>query len=131
MRLFRAGHSPWQAADARTFGGVARTQALAADETAVPAKVFDVRFEDGGRTNWHTHSGPQWLLMVEGRCRVQTWGAPVEDVEAGDAVMIAPGEKHWHGASPGHYAVHFAVNINITTTWLEPVTDSQYRGGLA
>ena len=32
--------------------------------------------------------------------------------------MIAPGEKHWHGATPGSRGVHIAVNINAQTTWL-------------
>jgi quercetin dioxygenase-like cupin family protein len=129
MRIFRSDAAPKQVADARTFGGRAETQLLASDDRPpVPAKVFHVRFDDGSRTNWHAHTGPQWLLIVAGRCRIQIWGEPAEDVEAGDAVMIEPGEKHWHGASPGQTGVHLAVNLNVETTWFEPVTDAQYRG---
>jgi quercetin dioxygenase-like cupin family protein len=43
-------------------------------------------------------------------------------------VVIPPGEKHWHGAVPGARGVHLALNVNVTTEWLEPVTDEQYRG---
>jgi quercetin dioxygenase-like cupin family protein len=48
-------------------------------------------------------------------------------VGAGDAVVIGPGEKHWHGAAPGRTGTHLAVNVNFTTEWLEPVSDAQYR----
>jgi quercetin dioxygenase-like cupin family protein len=40
--------------------------------------------------------------------------------------VIAPGEKHWHGASPGARATHLAVNVNAKTDWLEQVTAEQY-----
>jgi quercetin dioxygenase-like cupin family protein len=46
---------------------------------------------------------------------------------AGDAVTIEPNEKHWHGAAPGTRMAHFAVNLNLSTEWLEPVSDDQYR----
>jgi quercetin dioxygenase-like cupin family protein len=60
---------------------------------------------------------------------VQTWGEPAREVQAGDAVVIPSGEKHWHGAAPGARVAHLAVNVNITTEWLEAVSDEQYRGG--
>lgn len=121
MRIFPAEAAPLRPADAHTFAGTARTQRLASDEVGLPVSVYRVEFDPGGRTNWHTHSGPQWLLVVEGRIRVQTWGEPARDVGAGDAVVIHPGEKHWHGAAPGARSTHLAVNVNATTEWLEPV----------
>lgn len=90
--------------------------------------VYRVEFEDGGRTNWHKHSGPQWLFIIDGRVRVRSWGQPPQEVEAGDAVVIIPGEKHWHGAAPGARGTHLAVNVNVKTEWLEPVSEEQYRG---
>ena len=96
------------------------------DEGSVPVHVYRVVFESGGRTNWHTHSGPQWLFVVEGRIRIQKWGDAHVDLDTGDAVVIPPGEKHWHGAVPGQTGVHLAVNIQVVTEWLEPVSDSDY-----
>jgi len=64
--------------------------------------------------------------VVEGRVRVQVEGADALDLEAGDAVVIAPGERHWHGAAPKSQGTHIAVNVNATTTWLEPVSDEEY-----
>jgi quercetin dioxygenase-like cupin family protein len=58
---------------------------------------------------------------------VQKWGEPVRTFAAGDAVCIEPNEKHWHGAAARTRMSHFAVNLNLTTEWLEPVSDDQYR----
>jgi quercetin dioxygenase-like cupin family protein len=126
MKIFFAAAAPREIADSKTFVGSAHTQRLASDRTGTPVGVYRVDFEDGGRTNWHTHSGAQWLLIVEGRVRVQKAGEPPRDVAAGDAVVIEPGEKHWHGAVPGSRGTHLAVNVEVTTDWLEPVTDDQY-----
>ena len=121
MQIFRSGAAPFTPADAGSFSGSARTKRLAADDVAVPVHVYRVEFDRDGRTNWHIHSGPQWLFIVEGRVRVQKWGETPYDVSEGDAVVIHPGEKHWHGAAPGERAAHIAVNVNATTEWLEPV----------
>ena len=94
---------------------------------AADREAFTIEFEPAGRTNWHRHSAPQLLLVKDGRGLVQKWGEPVRAMAAGDAICIEPNEKHWHGASPGSGMAHFAVNLNLTTEWLEPVSDDQYR----
>ena len=127
MRIFRSTDTPLEIADAATFVGRAQRKQLASDAAGVPVVVYRVEFDPGARTNWHTHSGAQWLLVVEGRVRVQKSGEAALDVDAGGAVVIAPGEKHWHGAAPGVRAVHHAMNLNATTDWLEPVTDEEYQ----
>jgi quercetin dioxygenase-like cupin family protein len=128
MRIFKANATPMTPADARTFSGRAETQRWAEDGEGVPVAVYRVEFADGGRTHWHAHSGPQWLFVLEGRVRVQTAGSRATDVDAGDAIVIPPGEKHWHGAAPGSRGVHLAVNVNVRTEWLEEVTEAQYLG---
>ena len=127
MKLFRGTESIFRVADSNSFVGPAHTKLLASSSEGTPVHVYHVQFESGARTNWHTHSGAQWLLIVEGRIRVQTEGSPPQDTEAGDAVVFAPGEKHWHGAVPGSAGAHLAVNVNAETTWLEPVRDEDYE----
>lgn len=128
MTIFRSREVEFRAADPQSFAGPARTRLLASSTDGVPAHVYHVQFEDGARTNWHTHSNPQWLFVVEGRIRIQVWGQPAQDVEAGDAIVVAPGEKHWHGSAAGGHGAHLAVNISAQTTWLEAVSDDEYRG---
>ena len=128
MKVFRGADAPTGPGDPKTFTGPVRTTRLASDDTATPVHVYRVEFDAGARTNWHVHSGPQWLFIIEGRIRVQVLGQPAQDVAAGDAVVFAPGEQHWHGAAPGAaHGAHLAVNVNVTTEWLEPVSDADYQ----
>ncbi len=127
MVIFRSSAAPYRPVDPTTFVGPGSVQRLAEDDTAVPVGVYRVAFEAGGRTNWHTHSGPQWLFVVQGRIRVQRQGEASQDLAEGDAVMFAPHEKHWHGAVPGATGTHIAVNVNLVTTWLEAVSESEYQ----
>ena len=128
MHIFRSSDAPVGPVDPATFLGQATVQRLAHDETSVPVGVYRVAFSDGARTNWHKHSGPQWLFIVEGRVRVQVEGGDVQDLQTGDAVVILPGEPHWHGAAPGSAGTHIAVNVNAATTWMDPVRDQDYKG---
>jgi len=129
MKIFRAARTPSESGDPGTFTGTVARATLASDKAGTPVNVYRVAFEAGARTHWHTHDGPQWLFVVEGRIRIQTLGEPFQEAEAGDAIVIQPGEKHWHGATDAAGGVHLAVNVNASTNWMEPVTDEQYRGG--
>lgn len=129
MKIFRGQASAFRVADTASFVGSAETKLLASADEGTPVNVYHVRFADGARTNWHSHSGAQWLIVTEGSIRVQSEGAAAQDVSMGDAVVFAPNERHWHGATPGQNGVHVAVNVNLQTTWLEPVSDTDYLGG--
>ena len=129
MKHFQGEDIPFEPADPRNFLGSARVKRLPLieDGGGQAVIVYLVEFQPGGRTNWHRHSAPQLLLIKEGRGLVQKWGEPVREMAAGDAITIEPNEKHWHGAAPETRMTHFAVNLNLTTEWLEPVSDDQYR----
>ena len=124
MKRFQAPDVTFEPADPKNFVGQARVKRM---QMAEGALVFLVEFEPGSRTNWHAHSAPQLLLVKEGSGLVQKWGEPVVEMSAGDAITIEPNEKHWHGAAPSSRMAHFAVNLNFTTKWFEPVSDDQYR----
>jgi len=126
MKIFRAAQIASQAGDVQTFTGDVIRTTLASDKAGTPVNVYRVEFAPKARTHWHSHDGPQWLFVVEGRIRIQKLGEPATEVVAGDAVVIQPGEKHWHGATPSSHGIHLAVNVNAATHWMEPVSDEQY-----
>lgn len=94
------------------------------------AMVLTVVFHPGARTHWHTHERGQILFVTHGRGYVQTRAGEGAWVTAGDVVHFAPGEEHWHGAGPDTYLVHTAVSM-AQTSWLVPVTDSEYGDRVA
>jgi quercetin dioxygenase-like cupin family protein len=127
MKPFLGKDVPFQPADPQTFIGSARVKRFPLVDGDEQVIVYLVDFEPGARTNWHRHSAPQLLLVLEGRGLLQKWGEPTIAIAAGDTITIEPDEKHWHGAAPDSKMAHFAVNLNLTTQWLEPVADADYR----
>ena len=96
-----------------------------------PARVSIARvtFEPGARTAWHTHPYGQTLHVLAGVGIVQSWKGEAHAIRPGDTVWIEPGDKHWHGAAPGHLMVHMAIQEKKdgqAADWLEKVTDSDY-----
>jgi quercetin dioxygenase-like cupin family protein len=127
MKVLRRENSVRVSIDPKSFTGRVRSTKVASDVGGVSVHVYRVEFDAGGRTYWHRHTGSQWLLIIGGRIRVQKWGEPAQDLREGDAVVIEPGDKHWHGAAPASAGIHLAVNLNSTTEWLASVSDEQYE----
>jgi quercetin dioxygenase-like cupin family protein len=132
MDIQRAGSVPSAKGPAECFTGTVRVDPLfpAIDPARVSAGV--VTFEPCARSAWHTHPLGQKLVVTAGCGRVQRWGGPIEEIRPGDVVIIAPGEKHWHGAAPTTAMTHIAIqeHVNgINVDWLEKVSDEQYNGG--
>lgn len=128
MKVFELASRPTEPVDPANFTGAGTLVRMDGVCERPAVNAYRVTFEPTTRTAWHTHSGTQLLIVVEGTCRFQKDGEPVRDVRAGGIVSIAPGERHWHGASPDSRMVHVALNIDAATTWLEKVTDQEYRG---
>jgi quercetin dioxygenase-like cupin family protein len=110
---------------AKTFTGAVRLERLVAPTPAAAGDWRVVTFEPGARTAWHTHPKGQILVVTAGAGRVQREGGLVEAIHPGDVVLIAAGEKHWHGASPTEPMTHVAIN-EAPTSWMEKVADEQY-----
>jgi quercetin dioxygenase-like cupin family protein len=129
MQIFRAGQTPSREGPAEWFTGRVRIDALF--NTTEPDRVqgAQVTFEPGARTAWHIHPLGQMLIVTSGLGWVRREGGPVEEVRSGDVVWFAPGEKHWHGASPATAMSHIAiqeVSGGKTVDWLEHVSDADY-----
>jgi quercetin dioxygenase-like cupin family protein len=105
------------------------------DEIAIGAppsnlRIHAVTFAPGARTAWHTHPLGQALHVLSGVGRVQVAGESAREIVPGDHVWIAPGERHWHGATPDRIFVHLAVQEATPegdeASWFEHVADEHY-----
>jgi quercetin dioxygenase-like cupin family protein len=50
---------------------------------------------------------------------------------SGRPSQVRPGEKHWHGTNATTAMSHIAIHERLdgqAMTWLEAVSDDQYRG---
>jgi quercetin dioxygenase-like cupin family protein len=131
MDIKRVGSSASTKGSTEYFTGAVRIDPLFAANAPARAAGNAVTFEPGARTAWHTHPLGQVLIVSAGCGRAQREGGPIEEIRAGDVVVFAPGEKHWHGAAPTTAMTHIAIQEALdgkAVEWMEKVTDEQYRG---
>ena len=109
MDIKRAGSQPSGKGQSGWFTGTVRIDPLF--QTTAPARTAgaSVTFEPAARTAWHTHPLGQTLIVTAGCGWAQRDGGPIEEIRPGDVVWFAPGEKHWHGASPSTAMTHIAI----------------------
>jgi quercetin dioxygenase-like cupin family protein len=90
-----------------------------------------VRFTPGARTAWHHHPKGQTLYVTDGLGLVASRNGEVKEIRPGDVVYIEPGEEHWHGATPERFMSHVAIQEadeqGQVVTWLDHVTDDEYK----
>ena len=130
MNIQRAGSQPSAKGPADWFTGTVRIDSPFKGTDASRVTGATVSFESGARTAWHTHPLGQTLIVLTGCGWVQRLGGPVEEIRPGDIVWFAPGEKHWHGASPTTAMSHIAIQEALdgkAVDWMEKVSDDQYR----
>ena len=129
MEIKKCGSQPSGKGPADWFTGAVRIDPLI--QPSPPARVAgaNVTFEPGARTAWHTHPLGQTLIVVAGCGWAQRDGGLIEEIRAGDVVWFAPGEKHWHGATPTTAMTHIAIQEALdgkAVNWLEKVSDEDY-----
>ena len=130
MEIKRNGSQASSKGPADWFTGSVRIDPLF--EAPEPARVrcASVAFEPGARTAWHTHPLGQTLIVTFGLGWVQREGRPIEEIRPGDVAWFAPGEKHWHGATPTTAMTHIAIQEALdgkVVDWMEQVSEEQYR----
>lgn len=128
MEVFTLAERVAEPLDPANFTGQGTLVRMLGVCEAPKINAYTVNFQAGTRTAWHTHTGTQLLLVTAGTCRFQKDGEPVHEAGVGSVVSVAPGERHWHGATPEAAATHVALNVEATTAWFEKVSDEQYAG---
>ena len=130
MQIHRCGSRPSAKAPEQHFTGSVRVDPLFGVVEPGRTSASLVTFEPGARTAWHTHPFGQHLVVVSGCGWTQCSGGPKKEIRAGDVVFCNCGEKHWHGATDRTGMSHIAIQEwrdGAPITWLEKVTDEQYR----
>lgn len=116
MRVIRKDQG--QFSEGTTFTNKAFKNPLVPAQTEGGLAMTIVTFEDGALTHWHEHPGEQILYILEGEGRVGNEQEQMK-VSPGDVVYTGPGEKHWHGAAPGHSMTHISITTVGSPTWYD------------
>jgi quercetin dioxygenase-like cupin family protein len=94
------------------------------DATAI--RTTRLRFPAGSRSNWHTHSWGQLLMIEQGKGRTQVRGGAVQEMLPGQPWWTPAGVEHWHGAAPDQEALQLTI-YEGDVSWKDPVTDKDYQ----
>ncbi len=132
MKITRLGAASSEKGPSDYFTGAVRIESRFQAEAPARIGGATVTFEPGARTAWHTHPLGQTLIIVAGLGLAQREGGPIEEMRPGDIIWFAPGEKHWHGASPKSAMSHIAIaeaKDGKSVDWLQHVTDAEYQPG--
>ena len=127
--IYRGAEQKAYQGPAQYFTGEAWVQPLFPDNQIATYVGAYVTFAPGARSNWHTHTAGQHLIVTKGVCWTQTWNGQKSEAHPGDTIWCPPGVKHWHGASPDGEMTHLSLahmKDGENTVWLERVTDEQY-----
>ncbi|MEX0903701.1 MAG: cupin domain-containing protein [Pseudohongiellaceae bacterium] len=82
-------------------------------------------FPAGVRSNWHSHSWGQLLMVEEGRGLTQDRDGPLLEMHPGEPWWTPAGREHWHGAHPEEDVLQLTI-YEGDVNWMEPVTDEVY-----
>ncbi len=130
MKILSTHERPSRKGSADYFTGNVWLDEIVVGADPSRLRCFRVSFEPGARTAWHTHPLGQVLHVLTGSGLVQLDGQPVQEIHTGDTVIIAPHERHWHGAGLKNTMVHLALQEadanGVDVVWLEQVTDADY-----
>lgn len=89
-------------------------------------RTLRLKFPAGSRSNWHSHSHGQLLMIEEGLGRTQDRNGPLLEMLPGMPRYTKAGVEHWHGAAPDQDVVQLTI-YEGEVKWLEPVTDAVYK----
>lgn len=132
MQIWRKGSQPITDGPESNFTGKVQVIAPYRGTDGSRLRGATVRFQKGARTAWHRHAMGQTLIVTEGCGWTQREGGQIEKICAGDVAWIAPGEKHWHGATQAGPMTHVTASESVegeNVEWLEKVSDEEYARG--
>jgi len=93
---------------------------------AAAVRTLRLRFPAGSRSNWHTHTHGQLLMVESGRSLTQVRGGPLLSKGPGEPWWTPANVEHWHGAAPDTDVVQLTI-YEGTVNWMDPVTDALYK----
>jgi quercetin dioxygenase-like cupin family protein len=135
MKVIRSADRKTKVSPAANFTGTVFSDEVVVGSTPSRMRASVVTFTPGARTAWHSHPVGQTLFCLSGAGRVQREGEQVQEIRAGDTVVIPPNTRHWHGSAPGKLFAHLAMSETSDkgegTAWFEHVSEDDYNAAPA
>ncbi|MEZ2413932.1 cupin domain-containing protein [Muriicola sp. E247] len=99
---------------------------LRADET-FNYNITKAMFKANSTLDWHKHSSPQVLIIVEGEGYYQERGKDPIRMKEGDVIRCEKETEHWHSSSKEKDVTYLAIYGGTEpTTWTEVLSQEYY-----
>ena len=101
---------------------------LSADED-LNYNITKAMFKANSTLDWHKHSSPQVIIVVEGEGYYQERGKDPIRMMVGDVIKCDKETEHWHSSSIESDVTYLAIYGGTQpTTWTEVLSQEYYNG---
>ncbi|WP_224487876.1 cupin domain-containing protein [Robertkochia flava] len=95
-------------------------------DNAFPNNITQATFAANATLDWHKHSSPQIIIVVEGKGYYQERGKEAIIMKKGDVIRCEENTEHWHTSSADSMVSYIAVYGSEPTVWTEKLTREYY-----
>lgn len=107
--------------------GEAWLNSLLLAEEDINYNITKATFRANSTLDWHKHSTPQVLIILEGEGYYQERGKEPIRMKAGDVIKCKKETEHWHTSSKESDVTYLAIyGGNQPTTWTEVLSEEYY-----
>jgi len=107
--------------------GEAWLNAILHDEADLGYNITKATFKANSTLDWHKHSSPQVLIIVEGQGYYQERGKEPVILKKGDVIKCERGIEHWHSSTKETDVTYLALySGEQPTTWTEVLSQEYY-----
>ncbi|MEA3427585.1 MAG: cupin domain-containing protein [Bacteroidota bacterium] len=89
--------------------------------------ITKATFRANSTLDWHKHSSPQVLIILEGEAYYQERGKDAVVLKKGDVIKCNKEIEHWHTSTKENSVTYLAIYGGAQpTTWTEKLTQEYY-----
>lgn len=98
---------------------------LRADEN-LSYNITKATFKANSTLDWHKHTSPQVLIIVDGKGYYQERGKEAIILKAGDVIKCNKDTEHWHSSTKDKNVTYLAI-YSGATNWTEVLSQEEYN----
>ncbi|WP_262420351.1 cupin domain-containing protein [Flagellimonas meishanensis] len=88
--------------------------------------ITQATFSPNSTLDWHKHSTPQVLIIIEGEGYYQERGKEPIILKKGDVIKCEKDIEHWHTSTVDSKVSYIAIYGSEPTVWTEKLTKEYY-----
>ncbi|MCL6274299.1 cupin domain-containing protein [Muricauda sp. 2012CJ35-5] len=108
--------------------GEAWLNAIIHDDADLGYSITKATFKANSTLDWHKHSSPQVLIIIEGEAYYQERGKRAIVLKEGDIIKCQSDIEHWHSSTKNSNVTYLALyGGDKPTIWTEVLTREYYN----